>query len=160
MPFLLKSFIGQTLDTKMRRFIITSKDFEGEVHALYADDSSLLMLDFRPAQLTDNQRKYIQLRTPSSLVTASINTAYGEAPITIINEAYEITFDDFWSRYQKKINKKRVLKYWEGMTRGDRAKAYAGLNPYKRHLKKNTWKTKADPETYLKNQMWENEWTD
>jgi hypothetical protein len=64
----------------------------------------------------------------------------------------------FWQRYDKKINRKRCEPLWEKLSKPKQVAAWAGIDAYNKFLQANSWRKKADPETYLRNEMWENEW--
>lgn len=70
----------------------------------------------------------------------------------------EITFELFWDTYKQKVKRDRCVKLWERMSQAERIRAYNGIAVYFRHLSENTWKSKADPETYLRNKYWLNEY--
>ena len=141
----------------MKRFITTSPSFAGEVHIIYGDDNKLLCLDYRNAQLSREQAEYLLRHTPV-VFDAGFDRAFGTANLTFVHEAYIIGFEDFWNRYDQKINRARAEKLWGRLPKADQARAFAGVAAYDRHLQHNGWKSKADPETYLRNKYWENEW--
>jgi hypothetical protein len=64
----------------------------------------------------------------------------------------------FWQLYDKKINRKRCEPLWDKLSKNKQVAAWAGINAYNKFLQANSWRKKADPESYLKNEMWENEW--
>ena len=141
----------------MKRFITTSPSFTGEVHIIYGDDNTLLCLDFRNAQLTREQAHYLRVHTPT-VFDAGFEAAFGTAKLTFVHEAYRISFEDWWLRYNNKINKSRAEKLWGRLTKAEQAQAFIGILTYDRHLQKEKWKNKADPEKYLRDKYWNNEW--
>ncbi|MBS1740707.1 MAG: hypothetical protein JST88_09220 [Bacteroidetes bacterium] len=141
----------------MKRFIVTSPSFAGEVYIIYGGDDVLLCLDFRNAQLTLKQADYLRAYTPVQFGTGFVE-AFGEANLTFVHEAYVITFEEFWQRYDRKVNRVRATQLWSRLSKADQAKAWAGLATYDRYLAANPWRTKADPEKYLRAKYWENEW--
>jgi hypothetical protein len=141
----------------MKKILITSTKFSGEISAIYADDLLLVSIDFSMAQLNAEQIDWMKGRIPSKLF-AEFSDCFKGVPITALMEGYEVTFDMFWHAYGEKINRLRCEKRWDKLSKTDKAKAYAGVAVYLRHLAKNTWQSKANPDTYLMNKYWNNEW--
>jgi len=141
----------------MKRIITTSAAFSGEVYIVYGENNMLLLIDFMNAVLSPEQINFLKQFTPV-FYNDQFPEAFGKARLEFVIEGYEVTFDMFWRKYDEKLNRDRCLKRWDRMPKADRAKAYAGITPYFRHLQKNTWKNKANPDTYLRDKYWENEW--
>jgi hypothetical protein len=141
----------------MKKFICTAKTFVGEVHILYASNNQLLLIDFQQATLAPRQIEYLKVKCPA-VYDDTFVAAFGNAPLEFVAEGYKVSFEMFWERYAHKVNKKRCMQLWDKLSEANKVKAFAGLNPYLRHLQYNTWKNKADPETYLRNQYWLNEY--
>ena len=144
----------------MKKLILTSPRFQGEVNVVYGEKQELLLIDLSSASMEDYQVDVLKARTPARFSDITqLFEAYGTKTLRVIEEAYEVSFEnDFWTPYNKKVNKQRVLKLWDNLSKAEQANAVAGLKRYKKHLSENTWKTKADPERYLKDKMWLNEW--
>lgn len=142
----------------MKKIIATSAGFEGEVHIVYDNDDGMLMtVDFAHALLNAKQVQYFMEKTPV-YYAGKILAQQFSSKLTLVEESISITFSMFWLKYARKINKARCERIWDKLSKSDRVKAYYGIFPYDRHLQSNSWKSKADPETYLKNKYWENEW--
>lgn len=141
----------------MLKFIATSPKYQGEVIIVYGDDNKLLLLDMQGATLSVNQIGYFKTRMPV-LYDATFLQNFTDAPITFIESSYEVSFEDFWKLYNKKVNKARCLAIWNKMTLAERVAAYMGLLRYNAFLAIETWRTKADPESFLKKKMWLNDW--
>ena len=50
------------------------------------------------------------------------------------------------------------MQLWNKLGKTEQVKAYYGITTYDKYLSRETWRGKVDPENYLRNQMWENEW--
>lgn len=137
----------------MKKFIITSAGFAGEVHVVYDHDGKLIELDFRHAELSLQQVDWFKNSVP-----AHISDGLNHPKLQVIEEQYEIAFDKFWEKYNQKHNRIRAHRAWDRLSKVERARAYFGMVPYLSHLQRQPWKSKADPETYLKNKYWQNEW--
>ena len=141
----------------MRLFKITNPKFQGEVDVLY-NDNSLSKIDFANARMNFDVQQSLKTKIPVTLEAFSTGTWCGN-DTTIVEANYEILFKDFWVAYDKKINKIRAENIWDKLTPTKKIKALIGVKPYDKFLKKEQWgRAKADPENYLRNEMWENEY--
>jgi hypothetical protein len=141
----------------MRRFIITSHAFKGQAELIFKEDNTLCKIDVTD---TDMPAKIIQaFKSMAPVYVDQIEAAFAATKATVVEADFEVSFDMFWKKYNKKINKFRCIKLWEKMEITMKVNAYFGIDAYTKHLKYNeAWRTKADPETYLRNQYWENEY--
>jgi hypothetical protein len=141
----------------MKKYILTSPRFSGDINVLYGPDNKLLLIDFMRAQLTDEQIEYFKLKLPV-VFTPSFYEAFNSSTLTVLEEGYTVTFEQWWNRYKKKHNKIRCEKIWNKLSEADQVNAYVMLSKYERHLTIENWKSKADPDTYLRQRYWESEW--
>ena len=152
----------------MKRYIITSPAFSGSVNVLYGTDYKLQFIDFMKCDMSIEQIDFFKTKLPVSLTPspspqergAEMQAAFGKGNrLSIVEEGYKVTFDQFFDRYALRRNKQRVQKLWDKLNEADQVNAYFKLGNYERHLALNSWKTKADPDTYLRNRYWEGDWT-
>jgi hypothetical protein len=141
----------------MKRFIATSPKFAGELRIVYSESGRLLQLDFMAAELSEEQTEYFKRMVPVVYDQAFMR-GFAKTELTFIQEGYEITFEMFWDKYGKKVNPDRCKALWKWMSTPDHIKAFFGIDRYNRMLQKHTWRSKADPQTYLKDKFWNNEW--
>lgn len=80
------------------------------------------------------------------------------ATLTVVESDFEITFEMFWLKYRKKINRLRAEANWKRLSKTQQVKAYYGIDAYDKFLDRMEWRKKQDPENYLKNKMWESEY--
>lgn len=149
----------------MKRYIITSPAFSGSVNVLYGTDDKLQFIDFMKCEMSMYQVDFFKTRIPAYFSgnegsIPELLKAFGQGNrLSIVEEGYKVTFDQFFDRYAIKRNKQRVQKIWDKLNEADQVNAYFKLGNYERHLALNTWKTKAEPDTYLRNRYWEGDWT-
>jgi hypothetical protein len=158
----------------MKKYIITSPSYTGEINVLYGLDWKLLYIDFLKCDLSDEQMQYFKDRVPVNLTpdpspqgegnvglekTEILASKFGKSKLNIIEEGYFVSFDQWWTRYNLKRNKDRCEKLWQKLSDADKVNAYFKLGMYDRHLALNTWKTKAEPDTYLRGKYWNNDWS-
>lgn len=141
----------------MNKYIITSPRFTGEINVLYGLDNKLLFIDFMRCDLTEEQIEFFKSKLPV-VYTEAFMDAFGSSKLTVVSADYKVTFEQFWNRYANKINRLRAEKVWNKLSEADQVNAYFRYSLYERHLALNQWKTKADPERYLKDRYWESEW--
>jgi len=140
----------------MRRFIITSELYNGHAEAIYKDNGMLCNIDLSGCDFNQAFTNSFKGKVPAHV--GDIETAFDLTKVTVIEADFEVTYEMFWKAYNKKINNKRCIALWQKLSKTKQVKAYYGIVAYNKYLSKETWRSKADPETYLRNEMWENEW--
>jgi len=141
----------------MRRFIVTNDKFTGQAEITYNEKGTLMRIDLSAAEMDEMHVISFKRSVPATIAALAANTGFGPST-TVIEADFIITFDMFWHRYDKKIKRHRCLPIWDKLTKTDQVKAYHGIRDYDKYLKKEAWRSKADPETYLRNKYWENEY--
>lgn len=140
----------------MRRFLISSPNFIGQVEMVFNFNGELMSLHLGNANLTIGQIKYLLKNTP--LIIDDLQTAFASSKAIIVESNFEVTFDMFWNKYDLKRNKKPAEKIWVKMNTVDKVKAYHSINAYNKYLKRNDWCNRLYPDTYLRNEHYNNEW--
>lgn len=140
----------------MRRFLISSKNFTGQVELIYDERDQIVTVDLINASLTQQQTEMFIRVIPSRV--DKLGEALGRYPqLTIVEGSFEVTFSAFWTKYNLKVNKIRAEKEWNKLLPGEHAPAYYGILKYDKYVKERRI-GKAHPETYLRNKYWENEY--
>lgn len=141
----------------MRQFKIYNPAYKGEIEVLY-DGVKLLRFDCSNAiDIAPETIASFKKALPARLHDF-LNSPWSSNATKIVEADYEASFADFWAAYNKKINKIRAEKIYTGMGKLDKILALQGIKKYDAFLKEQKWRAKADPETYLRNKMWENEY--
>lgn len=142
----------------MKKLLLTSSAFSGQIQVVYYQNQ-LVLFDCQNAELSTEQVEYLKKRVPVLFNTLNdFVKAFNSTKLMVIEEQFCISFDEFWSKYAMKRNRERCIKLWEKLSQADKVKAYAGVSVYKNYLQKNTWRSMAEPETYLRNKYWNDEW--
>jgi hypothetical protein len=139
----------------MTKLEISAPFFTGAAVLVYNADKLLTSIDLSTTNLTEKQRTNFKNLVPIQLddvLLAFKNKA------DVVQVAYTISFEEFWNAYGKKINRKRCEPLWNKLSHSQQLFCVQGIRPYDAFLKRESWRTKADPENYLRNQMWDNEW--
>ena len=139
----------------MRKFMMTSSEFNGEVILEYDNKGRLARLDMSNTDLDIEQRHYLKAKVACNVLNVA---AKFDSRTLIVEADYEVDFETFWAAYKKKINKIRCVNIWRKLSKTDQVKAWAGIEKYEAFLKGLGWREKADPDTYLRNRYWENEY--
>jgi hypothetical protein len=141
----------------MRQFAVSSPKFQGQAVIGYNTQGSLCLIDLQQAIMDNQTVHHFKAAVPVTLQHLENGIGFSK-DTTVVEVEYEITFDMFWKKYNKMINRKRCLPLWDKMNKIDMVEAYEGVDPYDQFLSVTTWRKKADPETYLRNEMWKNKW--
>jgi hypothetical protein len=142
----------------MRRFILTNTNrFSGIVDLLYNEHGTLCLVDLRNADIDEQTIKLLVHNLPATFKELSQGKGFGK-DTAVVEADYEITFEMFWNSYGKKINRKRCEPLFYKLSKEKQIKAVHGIHAYNKYLTKESWRTKLDPETYLRNESWESEW--
>lgn len=140
----------------MRRFLITSPNYTGQAEIVFNNDGTLCRIDLTDTDMQPSMVKGFKDRV--CVHVDQIPDMITGSKATIIESDFEVSFDMFWKKYNKKINKVRCIQLFAKLNKSQQVMAYMGIDDYTKYLKKETWRTKADPETYLRKQYWENEY--
>jgi hypothetical protein len=143
----------------MRKILITG-GFSGVIELTYDSiGNGLCCLDFRGAELSLNQRNWMLKNIPVIYGEGFEACFAGAKNLKFTTSDVQVEFEaDFWEPYGMPINRKRVEKRWSNMSNAARTAAVNGLRGYLWHLSQVQWKTKANPDTYLKDKFWETDW--
>lgn len=138
----------------MRRFLLTSTKFTGQIELLYDEAGKIARIDMLQAELSYEQVAHFM----RNLLPYNPQD-FGLLPktVTVIESAVDISFDDWWKHYRKKVNRKRCEVIWPKLTKSDQLKALMTLREYYKCLDR-TGRKEVDPENYLKNAYWETDW--
>lgn len=136
------------------RYLMTSQKFTGEVDTYYYD-GILQKLDMENCTMPAQQRHGFKSVLPTN--EAELEAFAHKYNVRVLPAELEITFDMFWNAYGHKINKKRCLPLWDKMSATERYLAWQSCKAYHIYRKKKN-KFQYDPETYLGDKMWENDW--
>lgn len=139
----------------MRKFIITHPTYSGEATVTYNSAGLLCEINMQDTNMSMEERHYFKGRVASHIDNIAVKF---DKDTLLVEATYEVTFETWWKDYNKKINKARCIPIWKKLNKTDQLDAWQGIKPYDAYLKRESWRKKADPETYLRNRYWENEY--
>jgi hypothetical protein len=136
----------------MKEFIFTSKLFEGSLRFRYNVDGTLEQFECK-AELTPQQVNFFTNNFPFRLEFLKLIEEKAQGKMV---EITYLSFENFWEAYDYKVDKIKAQKYWEKMSKVDKALALTGIYKYRnRSIIKGI--SLVYPERYLKYKRWEDE---
>ena len=141
----------------MKRFLITNTKFTGTAEIIYNAAGLLIIIDLANCIMDKVQTAYFKKLVPTIMDDLLHNNPFSADTLIIASEL-EVTFDMFWNAYQKKINRKRAEVLWVKLAKMEQVQAYSGVNGYLKFLQKTPWRSKADPDTFLRDKYYQNEY--
>ena len=69
----------------------------------------------------------------------------------------DLSFEAFYNAYGNKVQKIRTEKLWNKLSKKDKMAAIAGIRSYNNWLRRQNGIAKAQPDTYLRNRRWEDD---
>lgn len=139
----------------MKRYLIQSNRYTGSAEVIY-NNGILQILDISNTNMC--KPSMIEAFKSQIAVEEKYLTTSFSSHIAIISADVEISFTMFWQKYNHKINKLRATKLWDSLSLAEQVEAYVGIQKYFAYLRKNDWRGLADPDTYLRNKYWINEY--
>lgn len=141
----------------MRRFLITSNKFGGTAEIFYTADEVLCKIDCTDTDMNAETIRAFKKALPST-IQEMIAGGYFTAGTTIVEAGYRIPFETFWKDYNKKINKARCIPLYEKLNDADTIACHTGIKSYDKFLAVTKVRQKLDPENWIKQRAWENEY--
>jgi hypothetical protein len=141
----------------MRKFLITSPKFTGAAELLYNESGTLCKIDCTNTNMDEQVMQHFKQCCPV-IVHRLINNSPFSSNTTVVEGDFEVNFQMFWDAYRNKVNRLRAEKLWNQLSKTEQVEAYYGISRYDKFLHRNDWRTKADPDTYLRNKYWQNEY--
>jgi len=136
----------------MRKYVVTSKFFEGEMVYGYNSEGILVFFENK-AELQTEHLNWLFKNFP--VVDNQLPKTFPKSKIT---EATDLTFEAFWEAYAYKVGDKRAAaKAWRQLGESERLAIFEHLPKYNYHLK-TTGVGKAYPSTFLNQRRWENQY--
>lgn len=139
----------------MKKYILTSPMFTGSVTFGYNDDGFLVLYQ-NETEMNPTQHSWLLANNPVNgqyleQLAKRIKGQLKEVPA-------DLSFDTFWDKYDKKINRKRCEPMWKKLSDAEKLQALTNIKPYERYLERSGFRGKADPENYLKKEYYAVDW--
>lgn len=141
----------------MRKFVLTSSLFAGSVTFGFNESGWLVLLN-NEAEFNDVQYKWLfeDHRFPKRIEAVTVLASLIKGKLEEVPP--DISFDAFWNAYGRKVNRKRCEGLYKKMSDAQRLKCVLSIQPYLSYLARVKWRNQADPDTYLRQEMYDSDW--
>lgn len=140
----------------MRRFIITSKRFEGTAELLYHFDGYLVRIDLTHSKMMPDQVAFLTRKVPIHVSEVILLKSYN---LGIEEKPFEVTVHDFLHMYPYARNTHLVMEYWPRMSRQEQLQAYLSVVEYRKYCERNkAWYKPKIAAAWLKAKEYLNDW--
>lgn len=140
----------------MTRYLITSPAYTGTAELHYNSLGTLVLICTQHTNMGVAQMHKWKLLVPAA--EGELTNVFAPTQCTVIQADLVVTFDMFWNGYNNKVSKIKAHSIWNKLKKEEQVLAYYGIKPYDKFLRKTDWRGKADPDTYLRNKYWLNEY--
>ncbi|MFD2961346.1 MULTISPECIES: hypothetical protein [Olivibacter] len=139
----------------MKKFVLTSHKFTGSIQ-FWFNEIGILINYMNETDLDEKGHKWMLANLPEheymlSELGTKIKGKIEELPP-------DLNFESFYEPYNHKVQKKRALALWNKMNDESKLAAIFSVKPYLAYLQRVKWRNQADPDTYLRNAMYETDW--
>lgn len=140
----------------MRTFLISSEKYNNDAIVGFNAEGFLVLVDVSVTDMNEANAKWMFRGIP--LKMDEFLKFCGENGVICVESSLEIDFEKWWDLYDNKVNKKRCIPTWNKLPTTKKVEVYYNTKDYLAFLDFETWRPKADPETYLKKPMYETDW--
>jgi hypothetical protein len=140
------------------QYILTGKKSSAKIVFKY--DLRGLLMAFEADGIEDEkQLKYLfwNDKFPFPYLESMISKIENMGAFNITKVEDDLSFDRFWEVYNCKISKKKAAPLWNKLSKANRIKVFLHLPKYWAYLSYKKIE-KAYPDTYLRNEKWEDEY--
>lgn len=141
----------------MKKFLITSQKYTGPAEVYYNSKGILCAINCKDTNMEPDIIRAFKKAVPV-LLTELINGTAFTADTKIVEAGYRISFEEFWRRYNKKLNKYRCIPLYDKLTDAETIECLEGIRAYDAFLSRVQVRQKLDPENWIKQKAWENDW--
>lgn len=142
----------------MRRFLITNHEkFSGTAEIFYNKEGVLCRIECTNTNMDAATITAFKSATPATIERLAEGVSFSKGT-SVVEVGYRVSFDEWWKLYDKKINRVRCIPLYEKLNDADTVLCFEGTKVYNRYLAKLVVRQKLDPENWIKNQSWLNEW--
>ncbi|WP_080058312.1 hypothetical protein [Spirosoma aerolatum] len=141
----------------MRRYLLTSTRFEGELSFAY-DSEGILQAFSCEARLSNDQRDWLHSRFPFQEYGFRALVNDSKTLIIKLVDA-DLSFAHFWESYGYKVgHKSRAEKLWAKLPDSDKLKVLESIPGYVYYIQTRPHMEQLYPETYLSQRRFETDY--
>jgi len=138
----------------IQKYLMKSQSFEGTVIFGF-DAEGMLKYYENESEMNQQQSAWLLRNFPFSL--GHLKEVQGKIKGKLEEIPADLSFNAFWEKYKKKVNKKRCEPLWAKISDSERMLCLMSIKSYENYLKR-TGRAKLDPENFLKRNSWETNW--
>lgn len=138
----------------MKKYVLTSPSFAGSVELGYDFNGHLVFYSYA-AEMSEKQLQWFLPRLPKNEVELNGLKAVVKGELKEVPA--DLSFDAFWDKYDKKINRKRCEPIWKKLTDAQKMQALMNVPAYDSYLQR-TGIGKAHPDNYLTREYFSVDW--
>ena len=139
----------------MKKYLITNPKYTGAAEVVYGSNGLLQQIDVTATSMDANT--ITAFKKAVTATEADLLNSFGPQT-NILAAEVAVSFEMFWAAYKKKINRLRAEALWNKLSKTEQVEAFVAIANYDKYLKKEHWRSKADPDTYLRNKYYQNEY--
>lgn len=141
----------------MIKYILTSDYFTGSVTFGFNSSNWLVFFSNEAEFSEDRQYKWLFEIDRFPIRLEQIAELAKVIKGTLKEVPADLSFDTFWDKYEKKINRKRAEQIWKKLSDADKMLAIVNIKPYDSYLQR-TGIGKAHPENYFNKEYHKVDW--
>jgi hypothetical protein len=146
---------GNKIQLNMKKYAVTSSSFTGEVYYTFDDNGLLVCMELKSIVEPAIHAKLCAV-VPQTEVTL-LKWKQSNTKLVITEVGLDISFENFWNRYNYKVGKKEAEAAWKKLSDAKKVKAIASIVLYDKYLA-GKGIDKIYPERYLKKERFEDEY--
>lgn len=140
----------------MRRFIVSSPAFAGNIDLVFREDV-LIKIDATNANLPPVIMRIFKEKAPVQI--DELETAFKGTHATIVEADFEIKLEDFIRDYPYKRNTHLLPEIWNKMSKADQVLAWQAAGEYRKYCQRNqSWYKAKIAAAWLKAKEYLNNW--
>ena len=141
----------------MKKYNVTSNKFTGTAELFYNAEGVLCAINCRDTNMSPEVIYNFKKAVPVTETGLISGQGFGAGTI-VVAAGYRMEFEAFWKSYNKKINKLRCIPLYNKLSDPDTILCCEGIKPYDAFLKRVEVRQKLDPENWIRQRAWENDW--
>lgn len=141
----------------MKRYLISSPKYTGDIDVLYDAEGRLVKLDFMGTNCSTGQITGAKARIPADVT--QLADAFADTDVKIIPTDVVVTVEDFKREYPYQRNMHLLPPIWEKLSTSDRVQAVYAAIEYRRYCEREKhWYKPKIAAAWLKEKQWLNDW--
>lgn len=139
----------------MKKYAVTSTNFTGEVYYTFGVNGLLVCVEFIGIVEAAVHAKLCGTLPINELTL--LHWKKTNSKMVIAEVGLDLSFTNFWNRYNYKVGKKEAETAWNKLTEAKKIKALGSIAMYDKHVN-DKGIAKIYPERYLKKERFEDEY--